>query len=309
MVFRPAIRLGERLGRFSFRKMAAGRFLTSTMRNILSHKSEKDGIVIEYMLQVKNPAYPYILLVLPFGATLDSSDAFFDMFGDIFNIVTWKSRHIFDDGHDVKSDALKVDSHVDDIATILGVCNINSAIIVGYCSGAAIALCAATKYNDYFSSMFLVCGEYALSDQKQTTSHYKEVDLLLKNASKSIKYSTLIAKKFGESKNNNKDMEAKYFNKPYYNPTYLHRYSINYLNFIDVNYLHYAKEVPLDTFVYCSDEDMHVGTEASTSIKDKITNSTLVLGSFGDHYEFCKPGASLLTQLKNDCMRYCDDKR
>ena len=268
--------------------------------NINIKTIKRDDVVIEYMQSITNPLAQYIVLIIPFGATFDAANAFFQMLGNSFNIITWKSRHIFDLGDDIKSEALTVDHHVNDMTELLSVCNINSPIVVGYCSGAAIAL-RFSACSDNYMMMYLVCGEYALGNMIDATSHYQEVDFLLKKSSKGINDSRLISKKINSMRGSEvKIKESDYFNKPYYNPVYLYRYSINYTHFIDMNYLQEARSVSKRTYIYCSVDDEHVGTLGSEKISNEISNSKLIVDTFGDHYAFCRLAEPLLLRLKKD---------
>ncbi len=269
----------------------------------LMKKFINGGVPILSMHTERVENRPDVILVLPFGTELEAANSFIASLDQTCNLYTWQSRHILDDNDELQVQALTMASHAADLEQLIEEYALHEPVIVGYCSGAAVALHFAAR-SDNYQALFLVFGEYALAERSkeyEVPAHYFEVDTLLRMAAKSRAFSTMLSDKMSDAGFASQVAdEARFFNKPYFNELYLHRYALNYLDFVSHDYLDDAKQLEKHVYVYCSDEDKHVGTDTSVVISNALKNSTLVKGKFGDHYAFCRPETGILQKLKKD---------
>ena len=138
-----------------------------------------DGVAINYaQSEIKSNA-PWLVLIIPFGLKTVLAKEFFDKFAGDYNVMTWESRLILaDEEYQVKQAELSSESHLADLFALLQLHNIESAILVGYCSGAGIALAAAAKDRQLFSKLLLVHG--ALDDNVNASATFKLAEALVK---------------------------------------------------------------------------------------------------------------------------------
>src|SRR5688572_22849598 len=121
-------------------------------RAVLSH----DGVTLQYGYCDDASDRPWVVLIIPFGLKLDLARPFFDFLKADYNIVTWEARLILaPPERQVGSGDLSVDNHVADLLTVLDDCRIDRAKLVGYCSGAGIALAAINARPDRFEHLVL----------------------------------------------------------------------------------------------------------------------------------------------------------
>jgi hypothetical protein len=103
-----------------------------------------DGVSLNYATSEFQEGKPWIALIIPFGLRVSIAEPFFDFFQPQYNIVTWESRLILSpDEQPVAPDAFELRRHVEDFEAVLAASNVRRCVVVGYCSGAGIALGAA----------------------------------------------------------------------------------------------------------------------------------------------------------------------
>ncbi|MEI8703618.1 alpha/beta fold hydrolase [Pseudoalteromonas sp. B62] len=142
---------------------------------------KNNKISLDYRISFYSEDVPWICLILPFGLKLDVANSFFDYFHNQFNIITYESRLILDSSSlQVIDGELTVENHVKDLMVVLNHKNIEDTILVGYCSGAGIALAAANQNPNRFSYLILVNGEFVLLNDRDCVTQYGiDIDNLL----------------------------------------------------------------------------------------------------------------------------------
>ena len=246
---------------------------------------------------------PWLVFICPFGLKLQVADAFFEYFKGHFNIVTWESRLILAPSSiNVHKSNLSVSQHVKDLLRVINSIAVDSVSLVGYCSGAGIALKAAIETPDLFNNIILVHGEYVMLDDKQCVTQVgNDIDGILPIASMGEKEAQFIIEKVSSR---NDDIEFNLsssidINLPFKKHYYLHRYGLNYLNYRDENFVLAAEKITQKTFVMTGECDRHTNVKSSMKINETIRNSTFYVDSQADHFGVVRHNSNTLKIIED----------
>lgn len=273
-----------------------------------SVKSEKsEGEVLSHDSVRLRYAYcglthkPCIALVMPFGLRLDLATAFFRFYSPHYSVLTWESRLILDPpGRIVRSKDFAIDNHVKDVATILRACEVSRAILVGYCSGAGIALAAAKSFPQLFTTLILVHGEYVLLSEKSCTTQFAmDIDSLLSLAAKSEKHARQVFEKVtSERPMENKNIPEG-IDTPFTQLHYLHRYAINYLVYKSTDFKKLAQSVTHRSLLLTGNHDIQANVESTRKIHGLIGNAEIYVDPDGDHYGLLREDSKTMATIWN----------
>ena len=103
---------------------------------------------------------PFVTIVLPFGLRPTAAAELYARLSPRFNVLTWQSRSIVDCSASVTDEVvLTPRMHANDMVQILRHFLVDTSDVVGFCSGAGIALLAAAEYQTMINRLVPVCGE------------------------------------------------------------------------------------------------------------------------------------------------------
>lgn len=260
-----------------------------------------DGIALRYALDEEGKDKPWIALILPFGMKLELSAPFFRFFNLQYNIVAWETRSILERSERLVSPSeFSVRNHVQDMKTVLGECSKEKYIVVGYCSGAGIALAAANRYPDMIQSLILVHGEYTLLDQKTCCTEFElEIDSVLTLARKDEEHLGSIFEKLSENRFENNASYPEELDLPFTKIEYLRRHASNYLNYKAVDFLELAKWVGHGTFLMTGERDVQANVASTKKVASVIENSQVYVDPRADHYGILRDDSPTLICIWN----------
>ena len=116
-----------------------------------------DDVTLTYAVSRISKQKPWLTLILPFGFKVDTAMAFFSYFADRYNLLTWQARLILAPQQvEVQPEQLTVEKHAKDLYTLMDALSIRQTDLVGYCSGAGIAIAAANMQGDRIARLALV---------------------------------------------------------------------------------------------------------------------------------------------------------
>jgi pimeloyl-ACP methyl ester carboxylesterase len=95
-----------------------------------------------------------LVLINAYGVSDDFWTPLADELARSFTVITWNIRGL-DDAFDGRE--MRVADHVDDLVEILDRCGFERADVVGWCSGAKIAIAAASLHPEYVRAQTLLC--------------------------------------------------------------------------------------------------------------------------------------------------------
>ncbi|MDQ1744224.1 MAG: hypothetical protein QOE23_2563 [Pseudonocardiales bacterium] len=260
------------------------------------------GLVIRYHYTAPDPDKPWLLIALPFGIPVEIAAAALDAFRPAFNVITWANRYALDLDVPFSGDEpLSPTDHVEDMLSVLAELGVRRCRLIGYCSGAGIALVAAREHPDRFSDLVLVNGEFQLFQRGHVaTAYQRSIDSFLpvvardRETAESIFSTMAEVAAAGEVPDS---LLQRQMNYPFGHVERLFRYARSYLAYRDFDAATVAGGVPQSTLVIAGRRDEHTDPENSQAIAQAIPRATLLMDDEGDHYAFCKPRSATLAAI------------
>jgi pimeloyl-ACP methyl ester carboxylesterase len=264
---------------------------------VLSH----DQIPLKYACERTACEKPWLALILPFGMKVALARAFFDFFRPRYNLVTWESRLIFEPtSRQVSVEDLSVDNHVRDLTAVLRACEVPHCIVVGYCSGAGVALAASNAVPQLVRGLVLAHGEYALLDDHSCTTPFAlEIDSLLSMAATSEDYARSVVEKIGSERLGRVATIPDGMDTPYTDPSYLHRHALNYLAYKATDFRALARSASHGALLLSGGLDVHANVQSSRRIFELMPNAQLHIDSDGDHYGMVRDDSTVMITIWN----------
>lgn len=266
-----------------------------------SSLTTSDGIELRYGYAVSDLRKPWIVLVIPFGLDVGIAAPFFDFFKSHYNVCTWESRSVLEKtDRSCAVSEFSIDQHVADLVAVIDTLKIGEAILVGYCSGAGVALAAINQEPNRFSQLVLAHGEYTmLSDKQCVTQFAADMDVLLTMAAGSDKHAQMVFEKIQSERYDAKLQRPDGLDQPFGELRFMKRYAKNYLAYKSTDYEQLAAEVSHPTLLMAGARDVQVNVASSEKIGSKIRNATLFIDPDADHYGVLTRDSSTLIAIWN----------
>jgi pimeloyl-ACP methyl ester carboxylesterase len=265
-----------------------------------------DGVKLNYAVSEYRERRPWLALIIPFGMRVAVAKPFFDFFQPQYNIVSWESRLILaPDEEPCPPDAFELHRHVKDFEVVLTSCNIKKCIVVGYCSGAGIALGAANRYPNRISSLALVHGEYVLLNEPECTTPFaREIDSLLTLAHRDENHLRKIFEKVRKERLDSGDNRPDGVDLPYSKLSYLRRHAQNYQSYKKADFQKLARCVTHRALLMSGKRDAQANVASTTKIRNILPNAVLHVDDHADHYGILREDSSTLITLWNDLVEH-----
>ncbi len=260
-----------------------------------------DGIRLNYATSEYQEGKPWMALIIPFGLRVTIAKPFFDFFQPQYNIVSWETRLILSlDDLPAPPGAFELHRHVRDFEVILTACGVQSCVVVGYCSGAGIALGAANRYPRRISHLVLAHGEYALLNEPGCSTQFaREIDGLLTMAHTDENHLRKIFEKVKEERLDAGNHRPQGIDLPYSQLAFLRRYAQNYQTYKKVDFQKLARSVTHRTLLMTGKKDAQANVASTVRIKELMPNSVLHIDEAADHYGIVREDSSTLITLWN----------
>jgi pimeloyl-ACP methyl ester carboxylesterase len=260
-----------------------------------------DGVNLNYATSEYREGKPWLALIIPFGLRVTIAKPFFDFFESQYNIVSWETRLILSpDEQAVPPDAFELRRHVKDFDTVLAACNVRKCTVIGYCSGAGIALGAANRYPQRISHLILVHGEYVLLDEPGCSTQFsREMDGLLTMAHTDDNHLKKIFEKVQSDRLDAGDHRPQGIDLPFSKLEFLRRHAQNYQAYKKADFQKLARVVTHRTFLMTGKKDAQANVASTVKIKDAMPNSLLHVDDAADHYGILREESSTLVTLWN----------
>jgi nucleoside-diphosphate-sugar epimerase/pimeloyl-ACP methyl ester carboxylesterase len=208
-----------------------------------------------------------------------------------FQVVTWESR-----GTAASGGRLDLQSHVDDLQKVLDHYDIREAHLIGWCTGAQVALSFAAQSPERCRSLTLLNGAFAAPELPQT-AFQRDLRRLAARASRSLEHAafchrTVVGSRKGADETRD-TMSAllgevdpailHLANRPFSTPEHLHRYAAMIADFYDSAAPSYdALHMPV--LAVGGGKDTVCPSAATEMIAGRLTHAQTVLLPAGDHY-------------------------
>lgn len=256
---------------------------------------------IKYGKHKATPDARWIILVLPFGLEIEPVVPFVRRLGQFYNVVTWESRLFSADRNQaVQASQVTVEKHVKDLQILANMFSPDeAAILLGYCSGAGIAMLAAAKHPELFSQIILVSGEFMLLNHPDCVSaNAKDVGQLLPIAAQSQEKASMVLSLIQQAGALNKNTQTPdAVRLPYSDPVLFHRYALNYESYRNTNFINIARILPQPALVLSGSCDLQTNSRSAQKICEYLAESKLLIIPQGDHYELLKVNETYLDAI------------
>jgi pimeloyl-ACP methyl ester carboxylesterase len=260
-----------------------------------------DGVSLNYAVGEYREGKPWMALIIPFGLRVTIARPFFEFFQPQFNIISWESRLILSpDEQPAPPGAFELQRHVKDFDVILSACNIRRCVVVGYCSGAGVALGAASRYPHRISHLILAHGEYVLLNEPGCTTQFaREMDGLLTMANTDEGHLRKIFEKVQQDRLDAGDHRPQGIDLPFSQLAFLRRHAQNYQAYKKADFQKLARFVTHRTLLMTGKKDVQANVASTVKIKDVMPNSILHVDDDADHYGILREDSSTLITLWN----------
>jgi pimeloyl-ACP methyl ester carboxylesterase len=263
---------------------------------VLSH----DGIPLNYKY-CGSSGRPCIALVMPFGLRLELADAFFRFYQPRYDVVTWESRLILDPPErNVRPQEFSIANHIRDLAQVLRACRVTRVFLVGYCSGAGIALAAANRFPQLFAALILVHGEYVLLDEASCTTPFAaDIDSLLSIAARSDDAARQVFERVTSERPMENTSIPQGIDTPFTQLPYLRRHAINYSVYKSSDFRKMARSVGHRCLLLAGNRDAQTNVASTQRIHGLMRNSAIHVDPNADHYGILREDSPTLTAIWN----------
>jgi pimeloyl-ACP methyl ester carboxylesterase len=214
-------------------------------------------------------------------------------------VVTWPSRYLVDAATiPEEPSALCFERQVQDACSVLGTIEASEIVVVGYCSGAALALEAAKRVSERrVRKLILVNGSFNLDAIHASRTQYeKDLDQLMPLAAKDRAAARLVRQQlqlaFARSRREHEFSDET--RRPFQCDELLYRYSNTYCSFREMDSLEGTDRLGLEALVISGMRDLTASPQSSAVIAKSLPRAALHVEEDGDHYEFCRAGTSTL---------------
>jgi pimeloyl-ACP methyl ester carboxylesterase len=219
-----------------------------------------------------------------------------------FNVITWEARLMLAPQVGLPDrEALSIASHIEDVNVILDHLGVAQAHLLGYCSGAAMALHVAGSSNGRFRRLVLVNGAYFTKPEECEHTQYERDILALapQIAADRVQASYLFSRFFeGNRSFRRREHEfAEEIYRPYDNLDSFYRFGVGLDNFIASDSRRVAGEIAIPTLVTSGGLDDQTHASSSAMIASQIAGSETYFDETGDHYELCRAKPALINRV------------
>lgn len=280
-----------------------GIFRTRFQGIILNYETvlNADGVALNMIKSDVIEGRTWIVLIMPFGIQLQMADVFVEFFSLQYNVVTYEARSILEQSErGVSENEFSIENHVEDLKLVIEACASEKFYLVGYCSGAGVALAAAKKYPELVEQLILVHGEYAMLDVPGCTSQFaQEVDSLLSMAAKDEEHLNLVFKKISGERFENTLGRPEGIDLAFTDKAYLRRYAANYLEYKRVDFCKLANDIKHKTLIMAGEKDLQSNVKSAQTIQQMISNSEIYIDPDADHYGLLRDESNTMVTIWN----------
>lgn len=267
-----------------------------------------DGRSLNVFHTAFRPQLPDLMLVLPFGMRQGIARQFYTVLAPRFNLITWESRFVLDLEADLPGEEIKASDHARDLLHVLELFQRRRTSshrqfnVVGYCSGAGVAMMGAAQHPEWIRRLALVSGEFVLPASLCRQSGFqREVDLLLPAAAASKERARHLYEKIAAGRRAASSEFHEFTSAPFSTAEHLHRYGLNYVAYRGVDFLEVASRVTQPAMVLVALGDQQVSADSSRIVSRALLSAPEVMTVEGDHYELCRGNRSI-TELLSEFL-------
>ncbi|WNG43368.1 alpha/beta hydrolase [Archangium minus] len=252
-----------------------------------------DGVRIRAYHTPAAPGRDNLVIALPLATKPSFIQRVVASLSRHFNIITWEARLLLTPQAPLADkQALSTEAHVRDLNILLDHLGIQRTSLLGYCSGAAMALRIAAMDEGRLDKLVLINGAYFLKPEGcEVTQYERDILALAPQLAASRAQSSYIFSRFFEGNPSFRKRELEFADeiyRPYDHAESFFRFGVSLDQFIRSDSRRVAREIKLPTLVASGGLDDQTHPASSTLIASDISAKAIYFDKVGDHYAFCR---------------------
>jgi 3-oxoadipate enol-lactonase len=264
-----------------------------TARSFTRHRSPTDVIAADNArlrtYSAGHRANPAVIIATACGMPAILSEKWVRFLAATHFVMTWESRGLFGDVTNFDELGNDAPAHAADLFAVLDHYQVATAHVMGFCTGAVIALAAASTRPERLSSLSLWHGSYELGPGYPITSHAHHIRELMAIAAANRADAAMLHEVLCQAmlKGAPPDMSHLVL-YPYTTPELLYRYCRVNGTIADTNVTGMLPAVTQPALIVTSQDDSTAHPEASRYVAANLANATLYVEPSGDHISLFK---------------------
>lgn len=230
-----------------------------------------------------------ILLALPFGTKPTFLGEFISELTSMGTVICWESRLILEESAGIPDRELEWSRIVRDFHILDREFGLKGSRLIGYCSGASVALSVSALPGSDFLKRVLVSGAYGFDSHTCPETQYQvDMRMLTENASLSLESAEFIFNTYLSGNNSLVDADGEFGEeivRPYRNASAFYKFSKSYQALVNSGIPEGIGDSRAETLIIAGKRDVQMHYESSKRIGGLISNGRLVVGDTWDHYE------------------------
>jgi pimeloyl-ACP methyl ester carboxylesterase len=242
----------------------------------------------------ENPAVALIVpIALPAGMLAETIREL----SKTFFVVTWEARCCLTSDPFDTDTRVDVDVQGDDLLLILEHHELRRVHVIGWCTGAIVALKAAHRYPDVIGSLTLAMGTFGFTDSDGIVlSQYQiEINTFMPRVAADRRAAAVLHRLVFENVAFMETMQnewSQWTRVGFSDPETLFRFANSAIRILDEDVRSFAGDVQTPTLVITSKGDRFAHPEHSRRVAGMLPRATLFEDDEGDHYSIAVPASA-----------------
>jgi pimeloyl-ACP methyl ester carboxylesterase len=260
-----------------------------------------DGVALRVYRSAPAADKPALLIVLPATTTAALIGAAVERLARNFSVITWETRLVLDPAPTAdEAGAMSLHANVGDLESVFRYFELSRAYLIGYCTGAPVALHAAARHPGWFPKLALVNGSYFMQPGEcELTQHERDILKIMPHIAAGETNAASVSKTFVYLRDSGKllgDAFALETYRPFYEGRSLHRLGLLVEDLIRNGVRPVAREIAVPALVTAGRNDAQTHCASSVLLRSELRDAELYLDG-GDHYAFCRGEARLMERI------------
>lgn len=247
---------------------------------------------------------PCVVLVNAFGMPVEFWSPVAERLAKQYRVLTWETRGLPSFNANFDHTRCDVDAHVMDLKAIMKYVDVSSVHLVGWCTGAFVALKAALRDDSMVRSLILLNGAYNVQEAPETDFQVN-MRTVMPRVAKDRRYAAFFHRSIflrADVASTHGDMEREAYTQfntilgatdhdlvhltsiPFQNVESLYRYGKLISQFIAESCSDWVNKIRQPALVLTGDQDCTAHPEGSRYVAARLPNARLVVYPAADHF-------------------------
>jgi 3-oxoadipate enol-lactonase len=244
---------------------------------------------------------PAIALIVPIAVPARMLAETIRELSNRFFVVTWEARCCLTADPFDTDTRVDVDVQADDLMSILEHHRLGQAHVIGWCTGAMMALKAAYRYPGAIASLTLAMGTYGFTDADAIAlSQYQiEINTFMPRVAADRRAAAVLHQLVFQNQAFMETMQnewSQWTRVGFSDPEKLFRFANSAIRILDEDVASFAGEVKTPTLVITSEADRYAHPEHSRRVARMLPHAALFEDDDGDHYSIAVPASATVRE-------------